>query len=102
VVETKSGVADFKSDKKWHLYSDYCDQLYFAMDHSTYLKVKALIPKGTGIIVVKEVINRTGTRTLLKASVMQKAKWEPIDDETRSNLVIRMAFRNADLTRYKK
>jgi hypothetical protein len=102
VIETKSGVADFRSDKKWHLYKEYADQFYFAMDHATYLKVKADIPKGTGIFVVKEVSNRKGTRTLLKASVVQRAKWEPIDEEVRRNLIIRMAFRNADATKYKR
>jgi len=100
VGEVKSGVADFKSDKKWHLYAEYSDQFYFILDRPTYTKIKASIPKGTGIIVIDESLGRTG-RTLLKAKVVQRAKWEPIDEEIRKNLIIRMAFRNAELNRYK-
>lgn len=101
-IETKSSVQDFRSDKKFQNYKEYCDQLYMAMDHATYLKVKAEIPKGTGIFVIKEVPNRTGTKMILKASIVQRAKWEPIDDETRMDLFVRMVFRTADLNRYKR
>lgn len=101
-IETKSSVADFKADKKFQNYKSYCDALYLAMDHPTYLKVKADVPKGIGVFVVKEVQNKTGTRTVLKTSVVQKAKWEPIDDETRMDLFVRMVFRSADLNRYKR
>jgi hypothetical protein len=101
-IETKSGVQDFRRDSKWPKYKDFCDQLYFAVDHETYLKIKSEIPKGIGILVVKEVPNRTSTRTLLKASVVQKAKWEPIDDELRMDLFVRMVFRTADSNRYRK
>jgi hypothetical protein len=101
-IECKSSVADFRSDKKWYNYKAYCDQFYFAMDHATYLKVKAEIPKGIGIFVIKEVPNRSNTKTLLKASIVQRAKWEPIDDETRMDLFVRMVFRTADLNRYKR
>src|SRR5258707_15098650 len=31
VVEIKSSVADFKSDRKWREYRDFCDRLYFAV-----------------------------------------------------------------------
>jgi len=102
LVEIKSSVADFKSDKKWPQYAAYADQMYFAMDEPTYLKVKHLIPKGTGIMVIKEVPSRSGARTLLKASIAQKAKWEPMDEDTRRELFIRMVFRTADANRYKR
>ena len=31
IVEIKSSVADFQSDRKWPQYRDYCDRLYFAV-----------------------------------------------------------------------
>jgi hypothetical protein len=101
-IECKSSVADFKNDKKFQHYKDYCDALYLAMDHPTYLKVKQDIPKGIGVFVVKEVPNKAGTRTVLKTSVVQKAKYEPVDDETRMGIFVRMVFRTADLNRYKR
>jgi hypothetical protein len=101
IGEVKSGVPDFRSDKKWHLYADYSTQFYFIFDRPTYLKVKADIPKGTGIMVVDESLGRTG-KTLLKASVVQRAKISEIDDDIKQNLIIRMAFRNAACNRYKR
>lgn len=93
VIEVKSSVADFKSDKKWWHYVDFCSRLYFAVDEKTYTKIHDLIPKGFGIIVV----DGSG-----KAWVKQTASRMEIDADTRLNLVIRLAFRNADFNRYKR
>lgn len=32
VVEIKSGIADFRTDRKWPDYRDYCDKFFFAVD----------------------------------------------------------------------
>jgi len=32
IIEIKSGLADYQSDKKWQHYLDYCDRFYFAVD----------------------------------------------------------------------
>ena len=31
VLEIKSSVADFRADKKWHEYREFCDRFYFAV-----------------------------------------------------------------------
>src|ERR1700722_19344358 len=31
IVEVKSSVADFRSDRKWPEYREFCDRLYFAV-----------------------------------------------------------------------
>lgn len=91
MVECKSSVQDFRSDKKWQSYLQYCDKLYFAMDDPTYQKVKDQIPKGVGIMVVAE----NGW-----PRIMQSASYHDIDDEIRMDLILRMAYRSADRTRY--
>jgi hypothetical protein len=48
IVEVKSSVADFRSDRKWGDYREYCDRLSFAV--STEFP-QGLIPEDCGLIV---------------------------------------------------
>ena len=48
VVEIKSSVVDFKSDRKWQEYRAFCDRLYFAVASGF---PSALIPDDCGLIV---------------------------------------------------
>jgi hypothetical protein len=48
IVEIKSSVADFRADKKWPDYRDYCDRFYFAIPESL---PESLIPEEAGLIV---------------------------------------------------
>lgn len=92
MIEVKSGVQDFMTDKKWPKYSAYCDQLYFAMGKDTFdkLKKRDVLPK-CGIFVV----NGSHCRLVGRSTVNRIA-----DDEIRHNLITRMAFRSANMTRY--
>ena len=47
IVEVKSCLADFRSDRKWTEYRDYCDQLYFAVPEDFPVE---LIPDSCGLI----------------------------------------------------
>jgi hypothetical protein len=48
IVEVKSSVADFKSDRKWPDYRAFCDRLYFAVAAGF---PQELIPTDCGLIV---------------------------------------------------
>ncbi len=48
VVEIKSSVADFRADRKWHEYLDYCDRFCFAVDAAF---PQDLLPADAGLIV---------------------------------------------------
>lgn len=48
IVEIKSCVADFRADRKWRDYLDFCDSLYFAIDLAT---PAGIIPDHAGLIV---------------------------------------------------
>ena len=48
IVEIKSSVADFRADRKWPEYRDYCDRLYFAVAGGF---PQELIPEECGLIV---------------------------------------------------
>ncbi|MFV0281345.1 MAG: MmcB family DNA repair protein [Rhodoblastus sp.] len=48
IVEIKSCVADFRADRKWSDYREFCDSLYFAIDLAT---PREIIPEAAGLIV---------------------------------------------------
>jgi hypothetical protein len=48
IVEVKSGVEDFRCDRKWHEYGPFCDALYFAVEPGFPLD---LIGEECGLIV---------------------------------------------------
>jgi hypothetical protein len=48
IVEIKSGVADFRSDRKWEAYRAYCDALYFAVAPDF---PAAILAEDTGLIL---------------------------------------------------
>lgn len=48
IIEIKSSIADFRSDRKWGFYRDYADRLYFAVANEF---PAALIPEECGLIV---------------------------------------------------
>ncbi len=48
IVEVKSGVEDFRVDRKWGEYGPYCDEFYFAVGPHF---PRACLPEGPGLIV---------------------------------------------------
>ena len=48
VVECKSGRADFRADRKWQGYLDYCDRFFWAVDADFPAD---LLPPETGLIL---------------------------------------------------
>jgi hypothetical protein len=48
VVECKSGHADFRTDRKWQGYLDWCDRFFWAVDADFPTD---LLPQGTGLIL---------------------------------------------------
>lgn len=48
IVEIKSSVADFRADRKWPDYRDYCDRFFFAISDAI---PESMIPEECGLIV---------------------------------------------------
>lgn len=48
IIEIKSSREDFRSDKKWPDYGDFCDRFYFASNHETAMEI---FPLETGLIL---------------------------------------------------
>ena len=48
VVECKSGRADYRADRKWQGYLDWCDRFFWAVDADFPVE---LLPEATGLIL---------------------------------------------------
>ena len=48
IVECKSGQSDFKSDKKWQNYLEWCDRYFWAVDANFPIDI---LPTQTGVII---------------------------------------------------
>ncbi len=48
VVECKSGLADFRADRKWRGYLEFCDRFFWAVDADF---PTVALPEGTGLIL---------------------------------------------------
>lgn len=83
IVEVKSSMADFRADRKWHHYRDFCDRLFFAVPVTMPV---AILPDATGIIVA----DRHG------AEVVRDAAMEKLAPATRRAMTIRFAQGAAD------
>jgi hypothetical protein len=68
IVEIKSCVADYRADRKWPDYRDFCDRLYFAISLTTPAHI---IPEEAGLIVADDYgaqIVRSGIEHRLAAA----------------------------------
>jgi hypothetical protein len=68
IVEVKSSVADFRADRKWPEYWDFCDRLYFAVGDGF---PRDLIPEECGLVVADgfaaAFLREPATRALVAA-----------------------------------
>jgi hypothetical protein len=48
IAEVKSGIEDYRTDRKWGEYAPFCDQFYFAVAPEF---PRAVLPEGPGLIV---------------------------------------------------
>jgi hypothetical protein len=92
VVEVKSSVADFRTDKKMDQYAKYANQCYVACSSEVYAKIKDKVLPHFGIIVAE------GTRCY----VAKKAQKRNVHHKTKLNLITRMAYRSADATLHQR
>ena len=78
IVEVKSSVADFRSDRKWQEYRAFCDRLSFAVPEEF---PKELIPAECGLIVADG----------FGAHILREGVPEPLVAARRRALTLRLA-----------
>jgi len=78
IVEIKSSVGDFRSDRKWDAYREFADRLYFAVANDF---PAALIPEECGLIVADA----------FGAAVLRHGALTPLPPARRRALTLRFA-----------
>lgn len=84
IVEIKSSVADFRADRKWPDYRDYCDRFYFAIPGTL---PEALIPDEAGLIVADA----------FGAAILREPDEHPLSGPRRKAVTLRFAHNAARL-----
>ena len=83
VVEIKSSIADFRADRKWPEYLDYCDFFYFAVPEDFPTEI---LPAEPGLIVADR----------FDGVVLRPAPEQPMHASRRRNVTLRFARAAAD------
>jgi hypothetical protein len=84
IVEIKSSVADFRADRKWPNYEDFCDRFYFAIPETVPFDI---LPEDRGLIVADS----------FGAAVMREANHHPLAGARRKAVTLRFAHAAASL-----
>ena len=79
IIEIKSSVADFRSDRKWAAYREFADRLYFAVPNEF---PALLIPEECGLIVADG----------FGAAVLRHGVATPLAPARRRTLTVRFAL----------
>ncbi|NIX75609.1 MmcB family DNA repair protein [Microvirga terricola] len=78
IIEIKSSVADFRADRKWPDYQDFCDRFYFAVPESLPLDI---LPEDRGLIVADT----------FGAAILREATHHPLSGARRKAVTLRFA-----------
>lgn len=84
IVEIKSSVADFRADRKWPDYRDFCDRFLFAIPETV---PEELIPEACGLIVADA----------FGAAILREAAEHPLSGPRRKAVTLRFAHSAARL-----
>ena len=87
IVESKSSRADFRSDRKWREYLEFCDAFYFAVAEDFPVE---LLPDDTGLMIADR----------WSAHVLREALLEPLSAPRRKAMLIRFGLLAADRLRF--
>lgn len=78
IIEIKSCVADFRADRKWPDYRDFCDRFYFAAPDTMPVEI---LPEDCGLIVADS----------FGAAILRDASHHPLAGARRKAVTLRFA-----------
>ncbi|WP_230532530.1 MmcB family DNA repair protein [Microvirga roseola] len=78
IIEIKSSVADFRADRKWPDYEDFCDRFYFAVPETVPFDI---LPEDRGLIVADS----------FGAAIMRESLRHPLAGARRKAVTLRFA-----------
>lgn len=84
IVEIKSSVTDFRTDRKWPDYEEFCDRFYFAVPETVPLDI---LPEDRGLILADS----------FGAAILRDAPHHPLTGARRKAMTLRFAHAAAGL-----
>jgi hypothetical protein len=84
IVEIKSSVADFRADRKWPDYRDFCDRFFFAIPETVPIEI---LPDTAGLIVADS----------FGAAILREPSDHPLAGARRKAVTLRFARAAAGL-----
>ena len=84
IVEIKSSVVDFRSDRKWPDYRDFCDRFFFAIPETVPIEI---LPDSAGLIVADS----------FGAAILRESPEHPLAGARRKAVTLRFARAAAGL-----
>ena len=78
IVEIKTSTADYRTDRKWNEYLEFCDAFYFAVPSAFPL---ALLPADCGLMVADDY----------GAEILRRPAAQPMNGSRRRALTLRLA-----------
>lgn len=82
-VEIKSGIADFRADRKWQDYLDFCDRFYFAVTQDFPADI---LPEDQGLIIADK----------FGGAILRESAESRLNGSRRKALTLRFARAAAD------
>lgn len=89
VVEIKSGLADYRADKKWRRYLAYANLMYFAFPPGVKIPQELKDDPDVGIL-------QPGPSGQLR--VVKRTSWRPVNGKLKRATVLGLVYRAADRT----
>ena len=84
IIEIKSSVVDFRVDRKWPDYEDFCDRFYFAVPDTL---PQEILPEDRGLIVADA----------FGAAILRESCHRPLSGARRKAVTLRFAHAAASL-----
>lgn len=91
LCEVKSSMADFQTDKKFHLYLPYCNRMYFVFAHT--MDWKKLLPKFQHLGIGVMELQKDGL-----VRMVRPAKARAMDPKIERSLLMRMVWRGSSIS----
>jgi hypothetical protein len=79
IVEIKSSTADYRADRKWNQYQEFCDAFYFAVPAAFPL---ALLPADCGLMIADDY----------GAEILRRPAAQPMNGSRRRAQTLRLAL----------
>lgn len=92
-IEIKSGLPDFRADRKWPDYLPWCDRMYFAVNQDF---PRTVLPETTGLIIAATDRGADGRPTCVDCAIIHHPPHTALAPARRRKLTLQFALQAAE------